>query len=154
MRFIVRSALIFAAVVIAGVGYLRSLPVAIVAVGAPVRQDDFRYTVTRVLKHRTTDTVSYVVTIRVDNDAKQVSYVWRDDSAYVVDSVGHHYFARNSASPGRRDRQPISAGDSASYDLTFDVPAPAVGPMLRYSNGILMGDVFDLGAYTRAAVPL
>ncbi|HKW45527.1 MAG TPA: DUF4352 domain-containing protein [Candidatus Eremiobacteraceae bacterium] len=146
--------MIFAAVVIAGVGYLRSLPVEVVAVGTPVRQDDFRYTVTRVLKHRASETVSYIVTIRVDNDAKQVVYVWRDDAAYVEDSAGRRYPSRNSKSQGQRDREPILAGDSASYDLTFDVPAAAAGPMLRYSNGILMGDVFDLGAYTRAAVPL
>jgi hypothetical protein len=144
----------FAVVAIAiAVIYIHSQPQIIVAVGQPVRQDDFLYTVTRVVKHRENANIAYIVTIRVDNQAKVVDYRWRDESAYVAGATGRQYRALPDSRSGL-DRPPIPAGESAAYTLTFVLPANEQLPMLRYSNGILMGDVFDGAAYRRAAIPL
>jgi hypothetical protein len=151
---IIRAAVIAIVVVAVGIAYLRSLPPDIVAVGTPVRQDDFLYTVTRVVKHRTHENISYIATIRVDNQAKRVDYRWSDENAYVTDSTGRRYAAVGSGSPDDRDRPPIAAGAFAEFDLAFVLPAAAQHPILHYWNGIMMGDVFDGAAYGRAAVTL
>ncbi len=153
MNALLRVALIGLALIAIVITYVRSLPMDIVPIGQAVRQDDFTYTVTRVLKERTADTVSYVVTIRVNNDAKRVDYRWSDDTVFVTDAAGRRYRAAAPTTPAA-DRAPISPGASAAYDLTFDLPADAKNPMLRYWNGILMGDVLDGLAYTRTAVAL
>jgi hypothetical protein len=131
----------------------RSSPETIVAVGEPVRQDDFLYTVARVGKHSENGNVAYLVTIRVDNQAEVVDYRWRDEIAYVTDAAGSQYHAE----PGPvndSERLAISAGESAAYTLAFVLPLTAKTPVLRYSNGILMGDVSDGAAYRRATTPL
>lgn len=153
MKSLLRFAVIAAAVLAIGIGYVRSLPVDVVPIGKPVRQDDFTYTVTHVGKERKSEGVSYVVTIRVDNEAKRVDYVWNDDTAFVTDSAGRRYRAVAS-SPAAVERAPILPGAFALFDLTFDLPADAKNPTLRYWNGILMGDVFDGLAYARTAVAL
>lgn len=153
MRFLYGALILAVAALTAGVFYIRSLPDTIVAVGQPVRQDDFLYTVTRVVKHRENESLWYVVTIRVDNQAKVVAYRWRDEIAYVTDAAGHRY--RTLPDPQiASDRPPIPAGASAAYSLTYVLPASEQHPTLHYSNGILMGDVFDGAAYRRAAIPL
>jgi hypothetical protein len=154
MRLAIRAAVIAAAVLILGAVYIRSQPPEVVAVGAPVRQDDFVYTVTRVVKHRSNGMISYVVSIRVDNQAKIVGYRWSGDTAYVTDSTGRRYHAEEASRSATRERPPIAAGSSADYDMTFHVPDTAGRPMLRYWNGFMMGDVFDGAAYSRAAVAL
>jgi uncharacterized protein DUF4352 len=153
MNALLRFALIGLALIAIVSTYVRSLPMDIVPIGQPVRQDDFTYTVTRILKERNADTVSYVVAIRVNNDAKRVDYRWSDDAVFVADAAGRRYRAASSTTLAA-DRAPIPPGASAAYDLTFRLPADAKNPMLRYWNGILMGDVFDGLAYARTAVAL
>ena len=154
MRFITWAGLILAVVIVIVALYLRSHPYNLIAIGEPVRQDDFLYTVTNVEKHREVDAVSYVVTVRVDNQAKIVDYRWSYDMVYVTDSAGRRYRAIESAGFGGSDRAAVAAGSSAAYQITFDLPSTAEHPMLHYWNGIMMGDVFDIGAYARVAVPL
>lgn len=154
MRFIIRAGLILAVVLVVVAIYVRSLPHDLNAIGEPVRQDDFLYTVTHVNKHRAADIVSYVVTVRVDNQAKVVDYRWSDDTVYVTDSAGRRYHATEPGGSGEPDRPAIAAGSSAAYKLTFDLPSTAEHPMLHYWNGILMGDIFDVAAYARVAIPL
>lgn len=153
MKFIITAIVIAIAAFAIGLIYIRSLPEVVVAVGAPVRQDDFLYTVTRVVKHQENENVAYVVTVRVDNQAKIVDYQWRDAIAYVTDKTGRQYQALRDQRGGL-DRPPIAAGASATYDLTFVLPGAAQIPVLRYSNGTMMGDVFDGAAYRRAVIPL
>ena len=153
MRFINGIALLVVVALAVGVIYIQSLPDNVVAVGEPVRQDDFLYTVTRVVKHRDDASIWYVVTIRVDNEAKVVDYRWRDEIAYVTDAAGRRYRALNDPQ-STTDRPPIPAGASATYTLTCELPASERHPTLHYSNGILMGDVFDGAAYQRAAISL
>ena len=154
MRFAIRAAIVGIAVLTLGFLYFRSLPSDVVAVGAPVRQDDFTYTVTRVVRHRTNGLVSYVVTVRVDNEAKLVDYRWSDDIVYVTDSNGRRYLPAKPDGSAARGRTPVGAGSSAEYEITFDLPFAAEHPMLHYWNGIMMGDVFDGAAYGRAVVAL
>jgi hypothetical protein len=153
VQFIIRGLVVVVVILAIGLVYIGSLPARVIAVGTPVRQDDFSYTVTRVTKHRRTENIAYEVTIRVDNQAKVVDYQWRDAIAYVSDTAGRQYRAQPNPRDGS-DRPPIAAGSSAEYTLTFVLPATAQRPTLRYSNGILMGDVFDGAAYLRAAIPL
>jgi len=150
----IRAGLILAVVIVIVAIYVRSLPLNVIAIGEPVRQDDFLYTVTNVDKHRAGDTVSYVVTVRVDNQAKIVDYRWSDDKVYVTDSADVRYRAIESGGLGGSDRAAIAAGSSAAYQLTFDLPSTAEHPMLHYWNGIMMGDIFDFATYGRVAVPL
>jgi hypothetical protein len=154
MNALLRFAVICLALVAVGISYFRSQPVDVVPIGKPVRQDDFTYTVTRVLKVQNADTVSYVVTIRVDNDAKRVDYRWSDDTAFVTDAAGVRYRAIASKTAAAVQRAPIPPGASAEYDLAFSLPADAKNPMLHYWNGILMGDVFDGLAYSRTEIAL
>lgn len=149
-----RAGLILAVLIVIVAMYVRSLPYDVIAIGDPVRQDDFLYTVTNVDKHRAGDTVSYIVTVRVDNQAKVVDYRWSDDMVYVTDSAGRRYRAIESGGSIEPDRPAIAAGSSAAFEITFDLPSTAEHPMLHYWNGILMGDIFDFAAYGRVAVPL
>src|SRR4029077_1007881 len=141
MRVMLRIAVISFAVLAIVLAYLRSMPVDAIPVGTPVRQDDFTYTVTRVVKEKSSENVAYVVTIRVDNEAKRVDFRWSDDIAFVTDSTGKKYQAVMPSPSVADDRPAIPPGESATYDLTFDLPADAKSPMLHYWNGILMGDV-------------
>jgi hypothetical protein len=154
MNALLRIAVICLALIAVGISYLRSLPADVVPIGKPVRQDDFTYTVTRVVTARHVDTLSYVVTIRVGSDAKRADYHWSDDSAFVTDAAGGRYRAVAGKSAPAVDRAPIPPGATATYDLTFNLPADAKNPMLHYWNGILMGDIFDGLAYSRTAVAL
>jgi|SRR5450755_1127909 len=154
MNGTLRFAIIGLALIAVGLAYFRSQPLDVVPIGNAVRQDDFTYTITRVVKERDAETVSYVVTIRVENDAKRVDYQWSDDTVFVTDAAGRHYHAIVSNTSTAVDRAPIPPSASAEYDLTFRLPADAKNPMLRYWNGILMGDVFDGVAYSRTAVAL
>jgi hypothetical protein len=153
VKFIIIAVLVVISALAIDLIYIHSLPDVVVAIGKPVRQDDFLYTVTRVITHHENDNFAYVVTIKVNNRARIVDYHWRDEIAYVTDASGRQYRAA-PASSGGQDEPAIPAGRSASYTLTFVLPASARTPMLRYSNGILMGDVFDGAAYRRAAIPL
>jgi hypothetical protein len=154
MKVMLRIAVIAVALIAIGSAYLRSMPLDVTQIGTPVRQDDFTYTVTRVVKVKKSENVSYVVTIRVDNEAKRVDYRWSDDIASVSDSTGRRYRAVAASSSVAAERTPIPPGGSATYDLIFNLPADAKYPMLRYWNGVLMGDVFDGIAYSRTAIAL
>jgi hypothetical protein len=128
----------------------------IVPVGQAVRQDDFLYTVTHVVEKKTASSTVYVVTIRVDNQALRVDYHWSDDIAYVADGAGRKFQARaNSAAAGEtKEEWTVPPGGSADYTLDFELPKDARAPVLRYWNGILMGDIFDGAEYAHVAIPL
>ena len=154
MRTFLSIALILAVVgAFALYAVARMTPPTIVSIGQPVRQDDFLYTVVRVEQHKTSDGALYTVEIRVDNQAVRVDYHWSDDTAYVVDAAGHRY--QHIAVPSALDESTtVTPGGIGVYALRFKLPGGARSPMLRYWNGIMMGDVFDGASYARAAIPL
>ena len=124
-----------------------------VAVGAPIRHDDFLFTVTGIHRTRLADgTAQYRVTVLVQNRAKVVGYQWRDSIAYVRafdhGGYGHNFFSATHGS------FVIRAGDERTSNLTFDVPPGYSSANLRFWDGIFMGDAFNGGAYGNAIVPL
>jgi len=159
---------IFGAAVIVGLIFFYSgSPPYQVAIGEPIRQDDFLYTVVGVTKARTvgddahkavSHCVFYVTTIQVDNQAMRVGYQWDPSMVFVTDDAGKRYTMSLDAQRAIDASHPvdtmIDAGKSARYEVAFDLPSDARHPVLGFSNGIMMGDVFSGAAYTRARVPL
>lgn len=147
--------------------YAFSKPQVFVGLGVPIRQDDFTYTVTAVGKAKTVGRGSqavrargifYLVTVRLDNHAVRVPYQWDDSVAHVIDASGATYGVAAQVQAKLNEDNPTShvvpAGGHASFQLAFDLPQDAPKPALAFSNGILMGDVFDLVAYRRTGVVL
>ena len=159
---------IFGAVVIAGVIFFYSgSPPYQVSIGEPIRQDDFLYTVVGVTKARAVGDdahkavahgVFYITTIQVDNQAMRVGYQWDPSIVFVTDDAGKRYNMSIDAQRAIDATHPVNtmidAGRSARYEVAFDLPSDARHPVLCFSNGIMMGDVFNGAAYTRARVPL
>ena len=141
-------------------------PTRAVGIGEPIRQDDFLYTVVGVAKTPTLGASPrrlvahgefYVATIQVDNQAKRVDYRWDPSIVYVVDAGGKRYGPTLDAQrilDGENPDLVIAAGSSARYQVAFDLPRTIQHPALAFSNGVLMGDVFDFAQYARARVPL
>lgn len=167
LGFRVAAVLGCAAVVIGAVVFFSSPRSYEVAIGQPIRQDDFLYTVVGVSKaHDVGDDAHravahgtfYVATIEVDNQAKRVGYRWDPSIVYVTDDAGRRYalsLDAQRALDASHDVDPmVVAGGSARYEVAFDLPLGVRHPVLAFSNGIMMGDVFSGAAYTRARVPL
>lgn len=163
------GAVLIGAGLIAGLYFLivSTQPEHVVAFGEPIRQDDFLYTVVGVTKSRTLGAgadraaahgLFYVASIDVKNEAMRVAYRWDPAIVYVVDASGRKFEfsvdGQRALDAARPQSQMVDAGDSARFDVAFDLPAGVDKPALAFSNGILMGDVFDGAAYSRARVPL
>jgi hypothetical protein len=142
-------------------------PPLVVALGEPIRQDDFAYSVIGVTRekilgkepHRAIPHGQfYVVTVRVENDAVRVAFQWDPSMVHVVDANGQNYpfsVAGQQALDAANPRtNVVDHGESASFRVAFDLPRGIEHPALAFSNGILMGDVFNGAAYLRARVPL
>jgi hypothetical protein len=137
-------------------GFYRDGPTRLVQRGAQIRQDDFQYSVvgvnrTRVIGRTAARGVFYVVTVAVENDALRVDYVWDPSIVRVVDAQGTTYRALDFMH-GASTR--IPAGATRRFEVAFDLPQRVRDPALAFSNGILMGDVFDGASYAKARIPL
>ncbi|MBV9148505.1 MAG: hypothetical protein JO024_01465 [Candidatus Eremiobacteraeota bacterium] len=124
----------------AGVGTVRP--------GTTIVHDDFTYTVERVAAHAEKSSEMYEVTLRVENRAKRVPYLWQDAIAYVVDEHGHKYH------PISRGTLKLAAGSKAWVHPRFRLPQQVRKPTLRFWDSVFMGDVFDGVQYARTAVAL
>jgi hypothetical protein len=125
----------------------------VVAVGAPIRHDDFLFTVTAIQRGRLpSGTAQYRVAVRVQNRAKIVDYQWRDTIAHVraFDSAG---FGRDFL-PLTNGSFRLRAGQERTAQLTFEVPAGYSSANVRFWDGIFMGDALNGAAYGKAIVPL
>jgi len=157
-----------AAVLLAAYLWLASAqPPRVVAMGQPIQQDDFFYTVAGVSKAKSIGAgetrvnargVFYVATIDVENKAIRVDYRWDPSIVYVVDAGGRTYQmsveAQRALDAAKRQSLIVPAGGQERYQVAFDLPDRVDHPALAFSNGILMGDVFDGAAYMKARVPL
>lgn len=124
-------------------------PAYTVPLGAPVRHDDFTFTVTAVSRTSLPGgQLTYTVHVAVANQAKRVPYHWNDRIAYVREGRGPRYYAVT------RQDVTIAAGDIANLTLKFVVPESVTHPALRYWDGVFMGDAFNGAAYAKAAVRL
>ena len=120
-------------------------PVREVAIGTPIRHDDFFFTMTNVAR---SGGAHYDVTVLVQNRARRVDYEWRDTIAYVQVGGGKRYAPVSDA------RFIIGPGVSREAHVAFELPAGAKDVDLRFWDGIFMGDAFDAAAYSRTAVRL
>lgn len=171
MRHLVRiSAALLGALLFVAVGYFMfglGRETRVVRRGEPIRQDDFLYTVVGVARsksigageaHVAARGIFYVATVEVTNEAIRVPYRWDPSITFVVDSAGRHYALDLDAQRVLDATSPhddlVPAGASARFEVVFDLPKRVDRPALAFSNGILMGDVFDRGAYMKARVPL
>jgi uncharacterized protein DUF4352 len=168
LLWIAGGAVAFVAVVIGAYFALtESGPPRVVARGEPIRQDDFVYSVIGVTRekmlgaepHRAIPRGQfYVVTVRVENDALRVAFQWDPSMVHVVDANGQSYpfsVAGQQAIDAANPRANIvDHGEAASFHVAFDLPQGIEHPALAFSNGIMMGDVFNGAAYLRARVPL
>lgn len=147
--------------------YTFSTPNRFVALGTPIHQDDFVYTVTGVgrtpkisnsASYATAQGEFYIVSIRVDNDARRVGFVWDERIPHIVDDQGHRYDkspdGQAALDASLKPRFSIAPGDRNTFQAVFDVPPNIDKPALVFDNGILMGDVFNLVAYRRIGVEL
>ena len=160
------AVLVVFALAIAGL-YTFSTPQHFVALGTPIQQDDFVYVVTGVgrspeiankVATAQAHGMFYIVTIRVDNDAKRVDFKWDERIPHIVDAQGDRYDkspdGQAALDAAIKPRYTIPAGQSSSFQAVFDVPANIVKPALVLDNGILMGDIFNLVEYRRIGVDL
>lgn len=134
-------------------GWTRFRPPYPVAIGTPIRHDDFLFTVTDVRRRAVPGGgASYRVSVKVENQAKVVPYRWRDDIAYVrafdAQGFGHDFFAKPTSG------FTLAPGESRIAHLEFAVPAGMSSANLRFWDGIFMGDAFNGAAYVKAIVPL
>lgn len=132
--------------------WTRFRPPHVVAVGTPIRHDDFLFTVTRVERRPLSGGTLFHVVVRVDNHARMVNYRWRDDIAYVrafdERGFGHDFHPDSSGS------FVLAAGESRDAALSFRLPANVSSPGLYFWDGIYMGDALNGAAYTKAVTPL
>ncbi len=128
-------------------------PPIVVAVGTPIQHDDFFFTVTAIHRGKVADgSAHYRVSVRVQNQAKVVEYLWRDTIAYVraFDSRG---FGRDF-SPVTHATFILQAGEKRTAKLVFYIPPGYSSANLRFWDGVFMGDALNGAAYGKAIVPL
>lgn len=128
-------------------------PPYVVALGTPIRHDDFLFTVIKIRAHRLPDrTTVYRVDVKVNSEAKVVNYQWRDDIAYVraFDSAGfgHDFY------PSTHGSFIVPPGQERTAHLEFRIPPDVSSANLRFWDGIFMGDALNGAAYAKAIVPL
>ena len=147
-RWIFAGAGALAAVLLLYVVVSAERPARDVAIGVPIRHDDFLFTVQRITTHRSGEMTHYDVAILVQNQALRVDYHWRDDIAYVAASNGERF------PPASRGEFVLAPGQSRTATVRFGLPGTLAGPSLRFWDGIFMGDAFNGGAYAKASIPL
>ncbi len=124
-------------------------PVRRVALGQPIRHDDFVFTVERVTRAaQTNGAARYTVMVLVQNEALRVPYEWNDGTAYVIDARGRRY------APVTGESFTLGAGQSRVARIEFRLPSEARKPVMRFWDDVLMGDALDGNAYGRSAVAL
>jgi len=123
-----------------------------VPVGAPVRHDDFTFVVTGVERTAAAHARQTIrVRLEIHNEALRVGFDYRPEITFVEDGAGRRFEpAAAESTPERR----IEAGETEIVTVGFSVPADATGLRLGYSDGTMMGDVFDGFQYAAARVPL
>jgi hypothetical protein len=147
--------------------YTFARPNQFVALGTPLRQGDFVYTVTGIgrapmISNKAASAaaqgVFYIVSIRVDNNARRVGFVWDEHIPHILDEHRHRWEVSNTGQAALdsslKPRFAIAAHESRTFEAIFDVPVDIAKPVVVFDNGILMGDVFSLVAYRRIGVAL
>jgi hypothetical protein len=139
----------------------------LLAMGEPIRHDDFLYTVLaaqriEAIGQRTSRGQLLVVHFEVANRARRVSHRWTNRVAYLVDADGRHHENEvvlqqqlDALHPfGWADEYITAPGAQMSTMLVFDVPAAGRPFDLMVRGDLLLGDVLDGVRFRRARVRL
>jgi len=132
-----------------------------------IHHDDFEYSVQSIEKKEWIGSVKargmfYLVTFRVENDAKRVEHKWDNNIAYLVDEAGKEYensfdqqenLLRTMAYQLKKEYH-TAAGETESTILVFDVPAEVKEPYLKIRGEFLMGDMFDGNQFKNTKIKL
>jgi Domain of unknown function (DUF4352) len=101
----------------------------------------------------------YVVTLKIANHAKRVTYRFKYESAKLVDA-GNREFRFSPAgqralesATGKRCGDPIPAGRSCVTEVVFDLPADTELKQFRISEG-LVGDILNAIFYGKKRIEL
>jgi hypothetical protein len=121
-----------------------SRPETVVSWNTPLRYDDFEFSVTGVqtIAGAPAGRTRQVVSLRVDNRAKRVSFIFQPAMAVVTDSSGRTYPVSRDVKPAFDWGTPIPAGASQTYPLEFDLPNEARNSSLKITFGPV-GDALD-----------
>ena len=140
----------------------------LLAVGEPIRHDDFLYT---VLAARRIDALGtrpakgqfLVVHFEVANSAIRVAHRWTNHIAYLVDAGGRRHDNDDGLQQqldalhrfGWAAEYVTAPGAKRSTMLVFDLPADVARPLdLMVRGELLIGDVFDGARFRRTRVRL
>lgn len=142
-------AIALAAIAVVGyVAYSAAGPTHLISIGQPIRHDDFLFTVKRIHIQPLGETTRYDVSILVENQALRVPYHWTDDIAYVTGDSGRRY------APTTNGSIDLPPGRSAVVDIAFQIPRSEHRPLLRFWDGVFMGDALNGVAYAKARIAL
>jgi len=121
-----------------------------------IHHDDFEYSVQSVEKTQYIDNIKskglfYLVSFRVENQAKRVEHQWDNKIAYVVDENGKRYEntydlqinLKHTKNFSLKETYITPAGQFESTILVFDIPYDVKEPYLKVNGEFLMGDMFD-----------
>ncbi len=133
----------------------------LLAAGQTLQFDDFFFTLVDAKRPGPIETgaelaadpmVHYVVTLKIDNRAMRVPFRFSDQSLAVIEqSEGRRYYvnaadqkAQDDAA-GNHSAGPIflKAGESATREYIFRVPASVVAPRMRIAPGGWSGLIID-----------
>ncbi len=177
------ATLLLSLFVIAILGYFAYAvwgPIETVGLRAPVRQDDFVYSVVGVslarelgppghqVSSRCESTASapapsgcmfWVVSVNVENHAERVPYTWDPAIVYLQHDIGGARQTYDADGQRAFDAQNqvdrvIPPGIARTFGVVFRAGGSSRQEFLGYSNGMLMGDFFNDMAYSRVRVRL
>jgi hypothetical protein len=132
-----------------------------------IQYDDFAFSVQGVRKSRTVGSVAakgvfYIVTLKVANRARRVSFKFKPTSPMLISEDGKQF--RVSSESQRALATDIAAGDACAApippgsfcvkEVVFDVPDDVSVPWLKISRGGLAGDILDTIFYGRKVISL
>jgi uncharacterized protein DUF4352 len=141
----------------------------IVGVNQEIQYDDFAFSVLGVRKaialgREASPTkakgVFYILTVKIANHAKRVSYMFKKSSPRLVD-VKEREFPLSVAGQqalesmiGAQCSSPIPAGASCVTEVVFDLPEGAEVSKFRISEGGLIGDILDVVFFGKKRIEL
>jgi hypothetical protein len=129
--------------------------------------DDFAFSVQDVRKSRTVGSVSakgvfYIVTLKVANHDRRVSFEFKPTSPMLISEDGQQFRVSSesqhalSSDSGAGDAcaAPIPPGSYCVKEVVFDVPDDVPVPWLKISRGGLAGDILDTIFYGKKVISL
>jgi Domain of unknown function (DUF4352) len=127
-------------------------PVRLTPIGKPLRFDDFAFSIEHVTESPSSDSPpgkrNWIVRLRVNNQAKRVSYTLNQNQVVLVAANGESYRPEAAGLTGRLRSSDdalsasIPAGVARSTDLTYELPEE-VEPVFVYLDCGLIGNALD-----------